>query len=168
MSSYLISRSISPRRDLLDRVRISHLEATEPSGRPASWAVYSFPGNQSIPASLSAPVRPQWQTEKGVPSTSHGTVLCHEQTWVFASKSGLLRAIHDYVGLLETHFRVQGIPYCRHVQDPETNDQYIYVEVDVSGTDDQILQSEDQFRRALIRRFRPDELYPLRLAYNAM
>ncbi len=124
---------------------------------------------------LLSPVRTVWIlacTENGAETVDAETpvnlsIQCKEDAWRFAERNGLLESVIKYTELAREYFRTVGSTYCRLVQDPETSDRYLSMVVNVTGSFEDIIESEDRFRSELVRGFSASVLYLLRLSFCA-
>jgi hypothetical protein len=163
-----VQQTADPINDLYDRTRFAFRDSPDLSSSATAFAIHENAHIcQAQKVWREAPIsNPAGQIDHV--DSPRIFVVCQKEAFAFASNKKLLDSLLRYARLLAESFRVSGMAYCRHTQDPETSDQYLCLYIDIIGTDEEILNSEDLFRRELIQLFRPDELYVFRLSYNAM
>ena len=65
-------------------------------------------------------------------------------------------------------FTIAGSVYCRVASDPETSEECLVLELNISGSIREILASDNRLRTMLVESIPADKLYYLRLSYNAL
>lgn len=95
-------------------------------------------------------------------------VQCKEDAWQFADRNGLVQPVITYTKLARKFFTVVGSTDCRIAKDPETNEKFLVLHMNISGSLEDILSSEDRFRSSLVRAIAPEKLYHIRFSYNAL
>jgi hypothetical protein len=90
---------------------------------------------------------------------------CDQEAWDFAESKDLLPVLMSYTALAAKAFQLTGLPSCQFKQDPENDDRYLSIRLEVKGEVEQVLDAEDRFRSQLIDLISGEKLYLLRLAY---
>jgi len=90
---------------------------------------------------------------------------CDQEAWDFAESKGLLPVLMSYTALAAKAFQLAGLPSCQFKQDPENDDRYLSIRLEVKGEVEQVLDAEDRFRSQLIDLISGEKLYLIRLAY---
>ena len=90
---------------------------------------------------------------------------CDQDAWNFAESRELLPVLMSYTALAAKSFQLTGLPSCQFKQDPENDDQYLSIRIEVKGEVEKVLDAEDRFRSQLIGLISGEKLYMLRLAY---
>jgi hypothetical protein len=90
---------------------------------------------------------------------------CDQEAWNFAESKDLLPVLMSYTALAAKAFQLTGFPSCQFKQDPENDDRYLSIRLEVKGEVEEVLDAEDRFRSQLIDLISGEKLYLLRLAY---
>ncbi len=130
---------------------IAHKPAT-PSRPYVPTNVYAFPETKGA---------------IGVPEISMPEGLriqCDQEAWNFAESKGLLRVLMSYTALASKTFQLAGSPSCHFKHDPENEDEYLTIRLEVKGALEKVLDEEDVFRSRAIDLIPGDDLYLIRLS----
>ena len=91
-------------------------------------------------------------------------IVCDQEAWDFAESRGLLRVIMSYAALASKSFQLASSPSCHFKHDPENEDEYLTIRLEVKGKVENILDAEDAFRSRASGLMSGDELYLIRLS----
>jgi len=118
-----------------------------------------------VPTELYLSLRSQGAS--GVPEISmpEGQKIdCDQEAWHFAQSKGLIRGILTYTALALKTFQTVNSPSCHFKHDPENEEVYLTIRLEVKGELESVLNAEDTFRSQAIDLISVDELYLLRLS----
>jgi len=89
-------------------------------------------------------------------------IVCDQEAWDFAENRGLLRVIMSYTALASKSFQLASSPSCHFKHDPENEDEYLTIRLEVTGEIENILDAEDAFRSRVSGLMSGEELYLIR------
>ncbi len=88
---------------------------------------------------------------------------CDQEAWNFAESKGLLPVLMSYTALASKSFQLASSPSCHFKHDPENEDEYLTIRLEVKGEIENILDAEDAFRSRASGLMSGEDLYLIRL-----